>query len=215
MTEWFEGLSALQQTLFVVALFSTSVFAIQVVFSLFGIGEVDDAGDHDQAGLSDDVGGGDGISFGSIFTIRNGVSFLMGLSWGGLMAMDWGLENTFLVTFVGLVLGALFTGINMGLLVLLSLLKHEGNLRVDHAIGQTATVTLTVPEGRTGVGKVSVSVQGRLQEFHAITDGGTLKRNSSATVLGLAGSQLIVADATTVPRLADGSSLALPSGEGP
>ena len=189
MTEWFGSLSNLQQTLVVVALFSTSIFAIQVVFSLFGIGEVEEA-DADQGSVSDDVGG-DG-AFGNIFTIRNGVSFLMGLSWGGLMAYDWGLTHTLFVTLVGLVVGAFFMGINMGLLALLGMLKHEGNLRIENAIGQSGTVTLVVPEGRKGVGKVSVSVQGRLQEYHAITDGEALTRNSSVTVLGLAGSQLVV-----------------------
>ena len=42
MNEWFNALSTLEQTLFAIALFSTLVFAIQVVFSLFGIGEGDE-----------------------------------------------------------------------------------------------------------------------------------------------------------------------------
>ena len=75
MNEWFDALSTLEQTLFAIALFSTLVFAIQVVFSLCGIGEGDEA-----------TLGGDGLPFGDIFTIRNGAAFLMGFSWGGLMA---------------------------------------------------------------------------------------------------------------------------------
>ena len=201
MTEWFDGLSALQQALFVIALFSTSVFAIQVVFSLLGIGEVDeaDAGEVpnlDEGAIGDDVGGDS--AFGNIFTIRNGVSFLMGLSWGGLMAYDWGLTHIVFVVLVGLVVGALFTGINLGLLALLAMLKHEGNVRIENTVGQAGTVTLAVPEGRHGVGKVSVSVQGRLMEYHAVTDGEALQRNSAVTVLGFSGSQLVVGNATTV-----------------
>ena len=200
MTEWFDGLSALQQALFVVALFSTSVFAIQVIFSLLGIGEVDEAdvgevSNLDEGSIGDDVGGD--TAFGNIFTIRNGVSFLMGLSWGGLMAYDWGLTHIALVVLVGLVVGAFFTGINMGLLALLAMLKHEGNVRIENTVGQSGTVTLAVPKGRSGVGKVSVSVQGRLMEYHAITDGEALRRNSAVAVLGFAGGQLIVGHATT------------------
>ena len=199
MSEWFDGLSALQQALFVIALFSTSVFAIQVVFSLLGIGEVDeaDAGEIpnlDEGAIGDDVGGD--TAFGNIFTIRNGVSFLMGLSWGGLMAYDWGLTHMVLVVLVGLVVGAFFAGINMGLLALLAMVKHEGNVRIENTVGRTGTVTLAVPEGRNGVGKVSVSVQGRLMEYHAITDGEALKRSSAVTVLGFSGSQLVVGNAT-------------------
>ena len=193
MGVWFNGLSALEQTLFVIAVFATTVFAIQVAFTLFGIGEVDDA-DPDQGAIADDIGAS-GIPFGDIFTIRNGVSFLMGLGWGGLMAYDWGLTHTALALLVGLFVGAVFVAINMGLLVLMSMLRHEGNLDVENAVGQPGTVTLAVPEHRSGVGKVSVSVQGRLLECHAVTDGGTLDRNLSVTVVGLAGSQLVVAGA--------------------
>ena len=121
----------------------------------------------------------------------------MGLSWGGLMAYDWGLTHIVFVVLVGLVVGAFFTGINMGLLALLAMLKHEGNVRIENTVGQSGTVTLAVPEGRNGVGKVSVSVQGRLMEYHAITDGEALRRNSAVTVLGFAGGQLIVGHATT------------------
>lgn len=205
MTDWFDGLSALQQALFVIALFSTSVFAIQVIFSLFGIGEVDeaDAGEVpnlDEGSIGDDVGGD--TALGNIFTIRNGVSFLMGLSWGGLMAYDWGLTHIFFVVLVGLVVGAFFTGINMGLLALLAMLKHEGNLRSESAIGETGTVTLLVPKARTGTGKVSVSVGGRWHEYHAVTDGAALARNSAVTVLGLVGSQLIVGAAEALQTTA-------------
>lgn len=191
MTEWFDSLSTLQQTLAVVAVFSTAVFVIQVAFTLFGIGEVDES-DPDQGATADDVGGS-GIPFGDIFTIRNGVSFLMGLSWGGLMAYDWGLTHTSLVLLVGLIVGSLFVAVNMGLLALLAMLRHEGNLRVENAIGQEGIVTLGVPRGRQGVGKVSVSVQGRLLEYHAVTDGDALARSSSVRVVGLFGSQLVVA----------------------
>ncbi len=197
MNEWFAALSTLEQTLFAVALFSTLVFAIQVVFSLFGIGEGDEtvlgSGDLDQAGFTEDIGSSQGrLPFGDIFTIRNSVSFLMGFSWGGLMAYDWGLTNTFLAMLVGLVLGSIFVAINMGLFALMSMLKHEGNVRLQNAIGRPGTVSLAVPAGRTGVGKVSVSVQGRLLECHAVTEGEAIPRNASVTVLGLAGSQLIV-----------------------
>lgn len=192
MSAWFDNLSTLEQTLFVVAVFATTVFAIQVVFTLFGIGETDDS-DPNQGAVSDDIGRG-GVPFGDVFTIRNGVSFLMGLGWGGLMVHGWGLSNTFLVLLGGMFVGSLFVGINMGLLALMSMLRHEGNLRIENAVGKPATVTLTVPERRTGVGKVRVSVQDRLLECHAITDGGALARNHSVTIVGLAGSQVIVAD---------------------
>lgn len=185
MAEWFADLSGLQQTLFVIAAISTAVFAIQVIFTLFGIGELDD--------LELGEAGGEGTPFGDIFTIRNGVSFLMGLSWGGLMAYSWGLTHPFFAILIGILVGSLFVGVNMGMLALLSMVKHEGNVHLEGAIGEDARVTLTVPEGRSGVGKVSLSLQGRLKEYHAVTDGRELLRNSAVTVVDVSGSQLVVA----------------------
>ena len=185
MAEWFAELSGLQQTLFGIAVVSTGVFAIQTVFTLFGIGEIDDI----------DLGeaGGEGTPFGDIFTIRNGVSFLMGLSWGGLMAYGWGLTHAFFAILIGFLVGSLFVGVNMGLLALMAMVKHEGNVQLENAVGQEARVTLAVPEERTGVGKVSLSLQGRLKEYHAVTDGRALARNSPVTVVDVSGSQLVVA----------------------
>ena len=51
---------------------------------------------------------------------------------------------------------------------------------------------LTVPASRSGVGKVSLSIQGRFKELHAVTDGETLAKNSAVTVVDFSGSQLVV-----------------------
>jgi len=185
MTEWFDSLSGIEQFLFSTGVFSTLIFAIQFALTLFGIMD-----DSDIDSGSD--GSVDGFAFGDTFTIRNGVSFLMGFSWGGLMAYDWGITHVLLVAIVGFALGSTLVAFNMLMLFAMSKLKHEGNIRLENAIDEDATVTLTIPRCRTGVGKVMVSVQGRLKELHAVTDGEALSRNSSVTVLDLSGSQLVV-----------------------
>lgn len=189
MTEWFEGLSGIVQFLFSVAVFSTLIFAIQFFLTLFGL-TGDDMDGHDLEGETGDAG----LSLGDIFTLRNGVSFLMGFSWGGLVAYDLGLEHVLLVAMVGFTIGMAFVGVNMLLLVGMSRLKHDGSIRLENAINQDATVTLPIPEQRTGVGKIMVSIQGRLKEYHAVTDGPGLARNTVVTVLDVAGSQLVVAN---------------------
>ena len=186
MTEWFASLSAIEQFLFTTCVFSTLIFAIQFMLSVFCI--MDDDSDTD----SGDEGGDDGYSLGDIFTLRNGVSFLMGFSWGGLMAYDWGLTYSLVVAIVGFMIGSFFVAINMFLLFAMSKLKHEGNIHLENAIDEEATVSLVIPEHRSGVGKVMISLQGRLKEYHAVTDGETLNRNAAVTVLDLSGSQLVV-----------------------
>ena len=188
MTEWFEGLTGIEQFLFSTGVFSTLIFAIQFFLVLFGLTDDDadsDAGDGVQ----------EGVSLGDVFTLRNGVSFLMGFSWGGLMAYEWGLEHPLLLSIVGFIIGMALVAVNMLLLVGMSKLKHDGSIRLENAINEDATVSLPIPAQRTGVGKVTLSIQGRLKEYHAVTDGEALTRNTPVTVLDVAGSQLVVADA--------------------
>jgi hypothetical protein len=183
--DWYDSLSSVQQFLFLTGVFSTVVFAGQLLLTLVGLG--DDDGD---AGSGDD--GSDGIGFGDIFTLRNGVSFLMGFSWGGLMAYSWGLEYELLVAVVGFMVGMGLVAINMLLLFVMSKLKHDGSIKLENAIGEQATVTLPIPANRSGVGKVRISIQGRLKEYHAVTDGAALTRHAVVRVLDLTGSQLVV-----------------------
>lgn len=185
MGDWYDSLSGIAQFLFLTGVFSTVVFAGQLLLTLVGLG--DDDGD---AGSGDDPI--EGIGFGDIFTLRNGVSFLMGFSWGGLMAYGWGLEYEVLVAVVGFMVGMALVAINMLLLFVMSKLKHDGSIKLENAIGEQATVTLPIPANHSGVGKVRISIQGRLKEYHAVTDGAALTRNAVVRVLDISGSQLLV-----------------------
>ena len=188
MTEWYDGLAGIEQFLLGIAVFSTLIFMIQLCLSLIGI-----AGD--DLDFDSDVGDG-GFEFGEIFTLRNGVSFLMGFSWGGLMAYDWGFTYSLFVAIVGFAVGAFFVAVNIFLLIAMSRLRHEGNINLENAIDEEGRVTLGIPSARSGVGKVMVPIQGRLKELHAVTDGEALDKNSAVRILDFSGSQLIVASRT-------------------
>lgn len=185
MSTWLDGLTAIQQLLLVVAVFSTAIFIIQLLLTLTGF-----AGDELDVDASAD---GQAFDLGDIFTIRNGVTFLMGLSWGGLMAYDWGLTHTAFVLTVGCLVGSFFVFVNIVLFLALSRLRYAGNIKLENAIDENATVTLPIPGNRSGVGKVNVEIQGRLKEYHAVTDGDALARNASVVVVDLTGNQLVVA----------------------
>ena len=81
----------------------------------------------------------------------------------------------------------------MFLLWAMSRLRFEGNIDLENAIDQEGTVSLTIPQSRSGIGKVTLSLQGRLKELHAITDGRQLDKNTAVIVLDLSGGQLVVA----------------------
>ena len=58
-------------------------------------------------------------------------------------------------------------------------------MRPENAVGKTAKVYLRVPGEHSGAGKITVSIQGRSQEFGAVTGGPELPTGSEARVLGM------------------------------
>ena len=63
---------------------------------------------------------------------------------------------------------AAFYGVHAIMRAILKMAR-DSTLQIQRAIGEVGTIYLTVPAAKTGTGKVHVVVQGRLEEFQAIT----------------------------------------------
>jgi membrane protein implicated in regulation of membrane protease activity len=66
-------------------------------------------------------------------------------------------------------------------------LKADGTARIDRAIGRPATVYLTVPARKQGAGKVTVKLQNRTMEYHAVTSQDELPTGASVVVVSVVG----------------------------
>jgi hypothetical protein len=64
-----------------------------------------------------------------------------------------------------------------------SKLYSEGNVDPENAVGQNAKVYLRIPGENAGKGKITVSIQGRSQEYEAVTSGPKLATGSSVRVV--------------------------------
>lgn len=72
------------------------------------------------------------------------------------------------------------------LLGLIVRLDSEGNERIANALGQPATVYVPIPATGRGTGKVQLSMQNRIVEYQAVTDGKEpLKTGESVVVVGI------------------------------
>ncbi len=60
-------------------------------------------------------------------------------------------------------------------------LQSSGNVKLESAIGKTATVYIPIPENKTNTGKIQLSIQGRIDEMEAMTPGPA--QPSGATVV--------------------------------
>ena len=201
MNEWWTGLNGTEQFLWGLALFSTVFFLIQTIMTLVGgdlDADTDVSGDADMDGDGQGHhgdGDGGGSFIGQYFTIRNMVAFFLGFSWGGLAYAEFDL-GTPVVVILAIITGLVFMAVVMGIMRGLAGLRHSGTLSIKNAIGNTATVSISIPGEMAGEGKVSLVVQGRLTDLNAVTEGEELRVGATVQVTDVNQGKLIVKGAS-------------------
>lgn len=71
-------------------------------------------------------------------------------------------------------------------------LTSSGNQRISSALGRRGTVYIPIPAESKGAGKVQLSMQNRIVEFQAVTDGPErLKTGESVEVVAIAGNDVV------------------------
>ena len=151
----------------------------QTGLSLFGLGGADAEVDPDVD--VDDIDGGDSLNFLSIRALAGFLAFF-GLIGAGGTASEWPPGLSLAVAFAA---GASVMFFVAFVMRFFHRMHSEGNVRPENAVGKTARVYLRVPAGRSGKGKVSLSLQGRSMEFEAVTAGDELPTGSACRVVGL------------------------------
>jgi hypothetical protein len=125
---------------------------------------------------------GDG-SF-SFLSVRAITSFLtvFGLVGLGGLSKGWGAPLTLTVAVLA---GAAMMLVVASVLRAQMKLASQGNLEPQRAIGSTANVYLRIPARRAGQGKITVSIQGRSQEFLAVTAGEAIPTGDAVRIVSM------------------------------
>jgi len=121
-----------------------------------------------------------------LFTVRGIIIFFALFGWTALACLRWGLNVEF-GTLIGMAAG--FLGMLFAAWIIRESFKlaEDGTLKLQNAVGKTATVYLRIPPGRSGKGKISLTVQDRLIEVEAVTDSDVeIATNASVRVVGVA-----------------------------
>lgn len=170
---WWAGRTVAMKILWGVTLAASLVFIIQTVLTFIGA-DVDAAGldgadiDAHVGDVSDaDLGGG-----GNLYTFRNLINFLLGFGWSVILLED-AIPSTGLRLVVAVAIGVALVALVMWLFRLLGKMQQSGNIDVyKSAIGCEGTCYLTIPAGRSGEGKVQISIGGAVREYNAQTEDG-------------------------------------------
>ena len=168
---WWAGLTVAMKILWGVTIAASLVFIIQTVLTFIGA-DVDAAGldgadiDAPVGDVSDaDLGGG-----GNLYTFRNLINFLLGFGWSVILLED-AIPALGLRLVVAVAVGVALVALVMWLFRLLGKMQQSGNIDVyKSAIGCEGTCYLTIPAGRSGEGKVQISIGGAVREYNAQTE---------------------------------------------
>ena len=176
MIDWFLALTAAEKTYFIIAVIASIFLIVQIVIMLFSLG----GGDFDVDDVFDgDVDTDSGLS---IFTIKSMTAFFALGGWCGFVAQTFMEDNIWAPILIAVATGtaALF-GVACTMRGIAKL-QNSGNIVKSKLVGATATVYVSIPENRSGRGKITLTAQGRYMELDAVTDGERIPVDSSVEI---------------------------------
>ena len=148
----------LSTVFFVCAVAGAAILVLQFLLGLVGL-------EHYGMPEVDHLHAGDTLDLLSVRAVAAGLAFF-GLL--GMLVEAWGGGAT-AATVVGLLAG----GTSAALVSLaqrqLRRLERDGTVRLENAVGESATVYLSIPGGMGGLGKVHLALQGRTVELQAVS----------------------------------------------
>jgi len=155
-------------TYFVMAMVGTLLFLIRLSFALFG-GDGGDVDDLDLSAAATTEG-----SF-TLFSLLSVMAFIMGTGWMGLACrVDWSLSRP-VSAVLAIGFGVTMMLLASGMMALMRRLNRDITYDMRSAIGRTARVYMQIPEKDKGLGKVQVSISGRLMTVDAVSIGPELQ----------------------------------------
>ena len=166
MTEWWISLDLFMKILWCIAIASSLIFIIETVLTFIGADvEMDMDTDFDVPD-----GGFEGDPSMNLYTFRNLVNFLLGMSWTAILLQEQ-IASKALLMIIAFAVGALLVFAVMMMFKGLSKMQQSGNIDVyKSAIGCNGKVYLTVPAERKGTGKVQININNSVREYDALTD---------------------------------------------
>ena len=179
MTEWWTSLDLFMKILWSIAIATSLIFILETVLTFIGI-------DHDGSFDMDTSADGSFESEPSmnLYTFRNLVNFLLGMSWTAILLKEQ-IASTALLMLIAVVVGILLVAAVMYMFKWLSKMQQSGNIDVyKSAVGCIGKVYLSIPAQRKGAGKVQITINEAVREYDALTDSESeLKTGASIKVI--------------------------------
>ena len=185
--DYFESLDPVLRIFWFIAIPSSLIFLIQTILTFVGMDgsegvEVDIETDFDH----------DGMPF-QLFSFRNLINFMLGFGWTGVSFYHL-ISSTYLLIFVAFGMGCLFVGVFFLVIKQIQKLAEDNSFKISLSLNKVGEVYLTIPEKKSGKGKVQVSVKGAYHELDAVTENEKIESGASVKIIKVEGSNLVVVE---------------------
>ena len=167
IAEWWSALDLFMKILWGIAIATSLIFLVETILTFIGIDHEMDT-DFDMAD-----GSFEADASMNLYTFRNLVNFLLGMSWTAILLKS-SITSTALLMVIAVIAGGLLVFAVMWMFRWLSQMQQSGNIDVFKlAVGCQGKVYLTIPAARSGAGKVQITINESVREYDAVTDADT------------------------------------------
>lgn len=180
-------LDPLLKALWFVAIPTSLIFIVQTIMTFMG-GDTTD-------GLSADFDGDFNVvdtPF-QLFSLRNLINFLLGFSWTGI-SLYTSIPNKLLLLFVALVVGGFFVFLFFIIIKQIMKLAEDNSFKYESTLNKTAEVYLSIPEKKTGKGKIMISINGSYHELDAMTENKRIETGAVVKIVKIENSDILIVE---------------------
>ena len=185
--EYFEQFDTLLRTFWYIALPSSLIFIVQTIMTFVGA----DATDGIDADFDSNLEGTDAPF--QLFSLRNLINFLLGFSWTGISLWE-SIANKNVLIAVSTGVGILFLVLFFFIIQQVQKLAENNTFKLTNCLNKNAEVYLTIPSEKSGMGKVTLSVNGSYKNLSAITLGESIPTGAIVKITGIEGDNLLVVE---------------------
>nr|WP_294871804.1 hypothetical protein [uncultured Pedobacter sp.] len=185
--DYFNALEPLLRAYWYIAIPVSLIFIIQTILTFIGV----DSADGIDADFDGNLDHADAPF--QLFSFRNLINFLLGLSWAGISFYSL-ITNKPLLIIVSVLVGAGFIFLFFLIMKQIQKLAENNTFKIESTLNKNATVYLRIPANKTGTGKIQISINGSFREIDAITNGESIESASTVTIISIETQNIVLVE---------------------
>jgi len=150
-----------------------------------------DASDGVDADFDSDLQGADAPF--QLFSLLDLINFLLGFSWTGISFYN-SIANHTVLILVALAVGLVFVGLFFIVIRQVQKFAEDNSFKYTATLNRTAEVYLTIPENKSGKGKIMISVNGAFHELEAMTENEKIQTGAVVKVVKIENEHILIVE---------------------